>query len=45
MYEGEKVEFILCSGDSVPGPSFYWTRDSEVVAEGEELRFSEPIKR
>ena len=45
VYEGEEVDSIICSGDAVPGPSFYWTRNNEVVAEGRELGFSDQIQR
>ena len=45
VYEGEEVDSIICVGDAVPGPSFYWTRNNEVVAEGGELRFSDQIDR
>lgn len=45
VHEGEEVDSIICAGDAVPGPSFYWTRNNEVVAEGEELRFSDQIQR
>ena len=45
VYEGEEVDSIICAGDAVPGPSFYWTRNNEVVAEGRELGFSDQIQR
>jgi len=43
--EDEEMESILCWAEAFPGPSYYWTLNNEVVAEGDSLKFPNPIKR
>ena len=43
--EDDQIDEIQCSAEGSPTPSYYWTFNNEVVAEGEVLVFSDPVKR
>ena len=43
--EDDIVDPILCSAQGSPAPSFYWTLNNDVVAEGDLLKFHDPIHR
>ena len=43
--DSETETRVTCVSDGSPGPSYYWTRDNEVVSEGNTLKLPDPITR